>query len=142
MQCSLKIKMASNGLLISLLKFYLKHKVNAQLPGGFFVNCNLQSPIPSIFNRPAVFLVMNYRALQWLHNFKDTVGITAFWLRMLAPFDYEVRHWPVKSFDMQVIFPESVMIHSVLLLPSSNPPIPLSPLKTMGNIRYSNVQYR
>ena len=36
-------------------------------------------------------------ALQWLHSFKDPDGLTARWLKKLAPFDYEVRHRPGKS---------------------------------------------
>ena len=42
-------------------------------------------------------IVPDHSALQWLHSFKDPDGITARWLKKLAPFDYEVRHRPGKS---------------------------------------------
>ena len=41
-------------------------------------------------------IVTGHSALQGLHSFKDTDGITARWLQKLAPFDYEVRHRPGK----------------------------------------------
>ena len=42
-------------------------------------------------------IVTDYRALQWLHNFKDPDGLTAQWLEKLAAFDYELQHRPGKS---------------------------------------------
>ena len=42
-------------------------------------------------------IVTDHRALQWLQNFKDPVGLTAWWLEKLAAFDYEVPHKPGKS---------------------------------------------
>ena len=41
--------------------------------------------------------VTDHRALQWLHNFKDPVGLTARCLEKLAAFDCEVQHRPGKS---------------------------------------------
>ena len=43
-------------------------------------------------------ITTDHRALQWLHNFKDPDRITARWLEKLAPFDYDIRHRPGKSF--------------------------------------------
>ena len=42
-------------------------------------------------------IVTGHSALQWLHSFKDSDGLTARWLEKLAPFVYEVRHRPGKS---------------------------------------------
>ena len=33
-------------------------------------------------------IVTDHRALQWLHNFKDSDGLTARWLEKLAAFEY------------------------------------------------------
>ena len=42
-------------------------------------------------------IITDHRALQWLHNFKDSDVLTARWLEKLAAFDYEVVHRPGKS---------------------------------------------
>ena len=42
-------------------------------------------------------IITDHRVLQWLHNFKDTDGLTARWLEKLAVFDCEVQHKPGKS---------------------------------------------
>ena len=45
-------------------------------------------------------IVTDHSALQWLHSFRDSAGITARWLEKLAPYDYEVRHRPGKSIGL------------------------------------------
>ena len=45
-------------------------------------------------------IVTDHRALQWLHNFKESTGITARLLQMLAAFNYEVQHRPGKSIGL------------------------------------------
>ena len=42
-------------------------------------------------------IVTDYRALQWLHIFKDPDGLTARWLEKLAAFEYETVHRSGKS---------------------------------------------
>ena len=42
-------------------------------------------------------IVTDHSALQWLHSFKDSGGITGRWLEKIAPFDHEVRYRPGKS---------------------------------------------
>ena len=37
-------------------------------------------------------IIIDHRALQWLHNFKDPDRLTARWLEKLAAFDFEVQH--------------------------------------------------
>ena len=41
-------------------------------------------------------IVADHTALQWLYSFNDPDGLTARWLKMLAPIGYEVRHGPGK----------------------------------------------
>ena len=43
-------------------------------------------------------IVTDHRALQWLHNYKDPIGLTARCREKLAAFDFEVQHTPGKSF--------------------------------------------
>ena len=44
-----------------------------------------------------ITIFTNHRALQWLHNFKDSDTLTARWLEKFATFNYEVVHRPGKS---------------------------------------------
>ena len=41
--------------------------------------------------------MIDHRALQWLHNFKDLGGPTAKWLEKIAALDYEIKRRPGKS---------------------------------------------
>ena len=41
--------------------------------------------------------MIDHRALQWLHSFKDPSGPTAKWLEKIAAFDYEIKPKPGKS---------------------------------------------
>ena len=41
-------------------------------------------------------IIIDQRALEWLHNFKDPDALTARWLGKLTAFDYEVVHRPGK----------------------------------------------
>ena len=41
-------------------------------------------------------IITDYRALQWLHNFKHPDALTASWREKLAAFKYEVIHRPAK----------------------------------------------
>ena len=42
-------------------------------------------------------IITDHRALQWLHNFKDVIALTARWLEKLAGFDYEIEHGSGRS---------------------------------------------
>ena len=42
-------------------------------------------------------IVSDHGALQWLHNFNETDGLTARWLQKLAAIEYEVQQRPGKS---------------------------------------------
>ena len=42
-------------------------------------------------------IITDHRALQWLHNFKDSDALTARWLEKLPAFNYDVVHRPGKS---------------------------------------------
>ena len=63
-------------------------------------------------------IVIDHRALQWLHNFKDLDGLTARWLEKLAAFDYEVQHRPSKSIGHADGLSRIPIVNQVTISPS------------------------
>ena len=100
--CSLVFRMAMNGLLVMLLKYYGKHKANFQ--GELLATVTLIRHFRRYLLSQHFTVLTDHRALQWLHNFKDPDGITACWLEKTTPFDYEARHRPGKSIRHAVGF--------------------------------------